>query len=104
MKMALKITFSHKYFVRFEGREKYFIFQTLHKQHSRDHTAWHFMPELRQLIKDPSNCPECSYTGDKLEVARHLALFHCKLDEFLMDDELVAEKRAKAMSKPKKVG
>jgi hypothetical protein len=62
------------------------------------------MDELRQLITDPSKCPECSYTGDKLEaVSRHLALFHCKLDEFLQNDELVAAKRAKAMAKPKKV-
>ena len=62
------------------------------------------MEELRQMIKDPSQCPECSYTGDKLEaVSRHLALFHCKLDLFLQDDALVAAKRAKALSKPKKV-
>jgi len=79
-------------------------FQTLHKQHSRDHVSWHFMDELRNLITDPSQCPECPYTGDKLEaVARHLALYHCKLDEFLKDPELVAAKRAKAMAKPKKV-
>ena len=56
------------------------------------------------MIKDPSQCPECPYTGDKLEaVSRHLALFHCKLDQFLQNEELVAAKRAKAMSKPKKV-
>ena len=77
----------------------------LHKQHSRDHVAWHFMEELKAYIIDPSKCPECSYTGDKLEsVARHLALFHQKLDQFLADTDLVAEKRAKAMAKPKKVG
>ena len=76
----------------------------LHKQHSRDHVAWHFMEELKAYIIDPSKCPECSYTGDKLEsVARHLALFHQKLDQFLADTDLVAEKRAKAMAKPKKV-
>ena len=62
------------------------------------------MDELRNLITDPSQCPECPYTGDKLEaVSRHLALYHCKLDEFLKDPELVAAKRAKAMAKPKKV-
>ncbi len=78
--------------------------QALHKSHSRDHVSWHFMDELRNLITDPSQCPECSYTGDKLEaVSRHLALYHCKLDEFLKDPELVAAKRAKAMAKPKKV-
>lgn len=62
------------------------------------------MDELRQLIKDPSQCPECSYTGEKLEsVSRHLALFHCKLDHFLKDPELVAIKRGKILAKPKKV-
>ena len=56
------------------------------------------------MINDPTKCPECSYVGDKLEaVTRHLALFHCKLDEFLQDEQLVAVKRAKALSKPKKV-
>ncbi len=62
------------------------------------------MEELKSLIMVPTKCPECNYAGDKLEsVARHLALFHHKLDEFLGDSDLVAEKRAKAMSKPKKV-
>ena len=56
------------------------------------------------MIIDPNKCPECSYTGDKLEaVTRHLALFHCKLDEFLQDEQLVAMKRSQALSKPKKV-
>ena len=56
------------------------------------------------MITDPTKCPECSYVGDKLEaVTRHLALFHCKLDEFLQDEQLVAAKRAKVMAKPKKV-
>ena len=62
------------------------------------------MEELRQLIKDPTQCPECSYTGEKVEsVSRHLALVHCKLDEFLKDPELVAAKKAKILAKPKKV-
>ncbi len=82
--------------------------QTLHKQHARDHVAWHFMEELRAEIGGPdvTSCPEpgCSYCGDKSEaVARHLALFHCRLDRYLEDDDLVEEKRQKAMSKPKKV-
>ena len=56
------------------------------------------------MIHDPTRCPECSYVGDKLEaVTRHLALYHCKLDAFLLDENLVASKRAKALSKPKKV-
>ena len=70
----------------------------------RDHVSWHFVDELREMIDDPTKCPECSYIGEKLEaVTRHLALFHCKLDEFLQDEQLVASKRAKAMAKPKKV-
>ena len=78
--------------------------QQMHKSHGRDHVAWHFVEELREMIHDPTRCPECSYVGDKLEaVTRHLALFHCKLDEFLLDENLVASKRAKALSKPKKV-
>ena len=70
----------------------------------RDHVSWHFVDELREMIDDPTKCPECSYVGEKLEaVTRHLALFHCKLDEFLQDEQLVASKRAKAMAKPKKI-
>ena len=98
----------------------------MHKSHGRDHVgkrnflntlfeirntrlpisflAWHFVEELREMIHDPTRCPECSYVGDKLEaVTRHLALYHCKLDAFLLDENLVASKRAKALSKPKKV-
>jgi len=78
--------------------------QQMHRSHGRDHVSWHFVDELREMISDPVRCPECSYVGDKLEaVTRHLALFHCKLDEFLQDEQLVASKRAKALSKPKKV-
>ncbi len=36
-------------------------------------------------------------------LVKHLALGHSKLDELLQNEELVAAKRAKAMSKPKKV-
>ena len=78
----------------------------MHKSHGRDHVSWHFVEELREMIQDPTKCPEngCSYVGDKLEaVTRHLALFHCKLDEFLQNEQLVAAKRAKVLSKPKKV-
>ena len=80
--------------------------QPMHKSHGRDHVSWHFVEELREMIQDPTKCPEpgCSYVGDKLEaVTRHLALFHCKLDEFLQNEQLVAAKRAKVLSKPKKV-
>ena len=78
--------------------------QNINKSHGRDHVSWHFLNELKEMIIDPNKCPECSYTGDKLEaVTRHLALFHCKLDEFLQDEQLVAMKRSQALSKPKKV-
>ncbi len=80
--------------------------QVLHRQHARDHVAWHFMDELKEMIADPGSCPDpgCEYVGDKTEnVARHLALYHCKLDDFLSDQALVEEKRVKAMTKPKKV-
>ncbi len=81
--------------------------QQLHKQHARDHVCWHFMDELKAMMAaDPSRCPEpgCEYMGDKAEnIARHLALFHSKLDEFLENGALVDEKRAKAMAKPRKV-
>ena len=64
------------------------------------------MENLRDLmVLGDQRCPECNYTGDKSEsVARHLALYHNKLDLFLEDQDLVAEKRARAMAKPKKVG
>jgi len=64
------------------------------------------MEELRSLISDPTQCPDpgCEYVGDKLEaVCRHLALYHNKLDDFLNDASLVAEKKAIALNKPKKV-
>lgn len=78
--------------------------QQMHKSHGRDHVSWHFVEELREMISDPTRCPECSYVCDKLDqLTRHLALFHCKLDELLQDEQLVANKRAKVMAKPKKV-
>ena len=78
--------------------------QQMHKSHGRDHVSWHFVDELREMIVVPNKCPECSYIGEKTEaVTRHLALFHCKLDEFLQDDQLVASKRAKAQARPKKI-
>ena len=36
-------------------------------------------------------------------MAKHLALYHCKLDELLLDEELLKEKRAKFANKPKRV-
>ena len=78
--------------------------QQMHKSHGRDHVSWHFVEELREMISDSTKCPECSYSCDKIDVlTRHLALFHCKLDELLRDEQLVALKRAKVSAKPKKV-
>ena len=36
-------------------------------------------------------------------MAKHLALFHCKLDELMADEELVKLKQEKAASKPKRI-
>ena len=73
----------------------------------RDHVTWHFMEELREYVQsfpNPQGCFHCDYTADKMEnLVKHVALGHSKLDEFLADTELVAAKRARAMSKPKKV-
>ncbi len=42
--------------------------------------------------------------SDKVDnVARHIALGHSKLDELLMNTELVQQKRELAMNKPKKI-
>jgi len=65
------------------------------------------MDELREFVntfKDPTVCPYCMYSTDKVDnLVKHIALGHSKLDELLQDDALVASKRAKAMAKPKKV-
>lgn len=74
---------------------------------SRDHVAWHFIEELREFVQSFSNpqaCWQCEYTSEKMDnLVKHVALGHSKLDELLADTELVAMKRAKAMSRPKKV-
>ncbi|TRY75091.1 hypothetical protein TCAL_00608 [Tigriopus californicus] len=78
--------------------------QPLNTKHSRDHVSWHFMEELRAQIVVPTQCPECDYQGRELEaVSRHLALFHNKLDDFLLNDELLMAKRSKCLAKPKKI-
>ena len=47
---------------------------------------------------------ELHYRGEKPQnVARHIALVHSKLDEFLCDEELVQERRREQMAKPNKV-
>ena len=89
---------------KFQGTSCPICEQMLNKAHSRDHIVWHFMEQLRSFIIEDTKCPECNYTGEKSEnVARHLALFHGKLDQFLADKDLVLSLRAKVLSKPKKV-
>ena len=69
--------------------------------------AWHFMDELRLIVQefeDPTQCPQCSYTGDTNEkMVKHVALGHSMLDALLQDEELVNQKRERVMNKPKKV-
>jgi len=70
------------------------------KQH-----IWHFIDELRDIIltwTDPNTCEMCgcSYTPKNGNfhsrdswMAKHLAFRHSKLDEFLLNTELVQKKR-----------
>lgn len=77
------------------------------KSQNRDHVSWHFMDELREFVlsfKNPQQCWKCEYSSEKLDnLVKHVALGHSMLDELLGDETLVAMKRAKAQSKPKKV-
>ncbi len=77
------------------------------KSQNRDHVSWHFMEELREFVQsftDPQACPYCNYTSDKVDnLVKHIALGHSKLDELLQNKDLVASKRAKALSRPKKI-
>ena len=77
------------------------------KGQNRDHVTWHFMEELKQIVQefpDPRQCTQCPYQGDTMDkMVKHVALGHSMLDGFLQDDELVHEKRIRAMSKPKKM-
>ena len=77
------------------------------KNRDRDHLSRHFMTELMELVNEMPNkkqCSQCSYKSSKREyMAKHLALFHCKLDELMADEELVKLKQEKAASKPKRI-
>ncbi len=77
------------------------------KNQNRDHVAWHFMDELRELVlafDDPRRCNQCSYTSDKVDnLVKHIALGHSKLDELMQDEQLVLQKRQLALAKPKKL-
>ena len=80
---------------------------TFTKSQNRDHVSWHFMEELRTIVnnefEDPQVCNQCDYQTDKMDnLVKHLALGHSKLDEFLMDEELVASKRMQYFNSGKK--
>jgi len=84
------------------------------------------MEELREYVltfEDPRSCNQCTYTSEKLDnlvrvevlsiqlicqhlfnnQVKHIALGHSKLDELLLNDELVQAKKAQAKSKPRKI-
>jgi hypothetical protein len=49
-------------------------------------------------------CNRCSYRGERPQnLAKHIALVHAKLDEFLMNPDLVRTRREEILSKPKKI-
>jgi len=77
------------------------------KSTNREHVAWHFQAELREMVlslHDPRSCAVCPYTSDKIEnMAKHLALGHSKLDELMQNDDLVQQKRNEILSRPRKV-
>merc|ERR1712223_1454567 len=73
----------------------------------RDHVLRHFMTELMEMVNEMPNkkqCNQCSYKSNKREyMAKHIALFHCKLDELMAKEELVKLSQKKAAGKPKRV-
>ena len=77
------------------------------KDPSREHISRHFMNELLDHVATlPDNlaCSRCSYRGERPQnLAKHIALVHAMLDEFLRDNDLVQVRRAEIMSKPKKI-
>ena len=77
------------------------------KSQNRDHVAWHFIDELREFVQsfdDPTKCWRCDYQSEKMDnLVKHVALGHSKLDELLQNEDLVMEKRAKALAKPRRV-
>lgn len=77
------------------------------KGRDRDHMARHYMTELMELVHAlprKNHCNLCDYKNQKQDyLAKHLALFHCKLDELLLDEDLLKDKRAKFANQPKRV-
>ena len=55
-------------------------------------------------LPDNYACSKCSYKGERPQnLAKHIALVHSMLDEFLKNDELVKVRRSEIMAKPKKI-
>ena len=49
-------------------------------------------------------CQQCYYTTEKMDnLVKHYALGHSKLDELLLDDDLVEKKRKEHAKKPKRL-
>jgi len=73
------------------------------KSTNREHVAWHFRTELKDMVtsmEDPTSCALCSYTSEKVEnMAKHLALGHSKLDELMQDEQLVEQKKQETLDK-----
>ena len=71
----------------------------------RDHIARHFMSELMELVNElpkKSKCNQCDYSNSRNDyMAKHLGLYHCKLDELMQNTELVNEKKNKAKTSAK---
>ena len=65
------------------------------------------MKELMDIVScldDPLHCPDCRFKGEKPQnLARHIALVHSKLDEFLADEALVELRKQEQLMKPNKV-
>ena len=74
------------------------------KDPAREHVSRHFMKELMEVVGNEVQCADCSYRGEKPQnLARHIALVHSKLDELLMDQDLIRERREEYLSKPSKL-
>ena len=65
------------------------------------------MEDLREIVasfQDQKVCDICGYQNPRPDkMAKHLALGHSKLDELLMNEDLVQAKRVEALNKPKKL-
>lgn len=66
----------------------------------------HFSDELMDFVSrlpDQNQCSKCQYRGERAKnLSLHIALVHGQLDVCLDDEDLVAAKRNKFFSQPKK--